>query len=753
MKRLLLSCALLLLSRFAFGADELLPRPPALEPDVQFWIRIYCQVSTNEGLIHDQHNLSIVYEKLHFDADTPASERERKVVAERDRIADILHRLAHGNEPRDDEERRIRQLWGDSATPAQLETAASDLRFQLGQSDRFRAGLIRSGAWESHIAEVLANLGLPPEIAALPHVESSFDPAAYSKVGAAGLWQFMRSTGRRFLRINPAVDERLDPYRETEAAAQLLEYNYRLLGTWPLAITAYNHGAEGVRRARELLGTDDIVRIVREYHSPSFGFASRNFYVSFLAALTIAENPDKYFGGVSRASEAGFLELKMPSTATVATLLHAIGVDRDTLRRLNPALRPAVWNGQRVVPSGYVLRLPAGGNTKWTAELLAQRLEGAAPILVAQAHATPAAGRAGRAAAATAAPEPSAPATNAANTAAASTPVTVAAATATPGSAPAAAPTPLARPAPVAPATPASPAPAGTAVASAAPAPGAAAAAAVVAVPATGVVAPLFLASAQYYVVQAGDNTTDIAARTGVPDNKLMALNAMNDPDDIYEGERLRLVPAAAEPETLTTQATLAAAQVAVQEGQDEDVAVAAAKRQAATTEPVSEAEAQAEGPQLLPGASGPASADPEDYSVAADGTIRVVAAETLGHYADWLDISAARLRALNHLHGRTPVRMGRRLKLDFVKVSHEQFEEHRHDYHERLQAAYFASHRIAGTEVYIARRGDSLWSITQKSLKVPVWLLQQYNPDLDFADLRPGTQISLPKVEDVAAL
>ncbi|HEY3731744.1 MAG TPA: transglycosylase SLT domain-containing protein [Steroidobacteraceae bacterium] len=727
MKRLLLSCALLLLSRFVFAADELLPRPPELEPDVQFWIRIYSQVSTNEGLIHDQHNLQIVYEKLHFDADTPASERERKVEAERDRIADILHRLARGNEPRDDEERHIRQLWADSAAPAQLEAAASDLRFQLGQSDRFRAGLIRSGAWETHIAEVLANLGLPPEIAALPHVESSFDPAAYSKVGAAGLWQFMRSTGRRFLRINPAVDERLDPYRETEAAAQLLEYNYRLLGTWPLAITAYNHGAEGVRRARELLGTDDIVRIVRDYHSASFGFASRNFYVSFLAALTISENPDKYFGGVSRASEAGFLELKMPSTASVATLLHTIGVDRDTLRRLNPALRPSVWNGQRVVPSGYVLRLPAGGNTKWTAELLAQRLESAAPVLVAQTNAPQAGGRAGRGA--------SPPVTTAVNAAAmpaaapvvVTGPVTVAAATATPGSA--------SLPAP------------------AAPAPGAVAAAAVVAVPTTGVAAPLFPESAQYYVVQAGDNTTDIAARTGVPVNKLMALNAMNDPDDIYEGERLRLVPAAAEPETLTTQATLAAAQVAVQEGQEEDVAVAAAKRAAATTEPVSAAQAQAEGPQLLAGASGPASADPEDYSVAADGTIRVVAAETLGHYADWLDTSAARLRALNHLRGRTPVRMGRRLKLDFVKVSHEQFEQRRHDYHERLQAAYFASHRIAGTEVYIARRGDSLWSITQKSLKVPVWLLQQYNPDLDFGDLRPGTQISLPKVEDVAAL
>jgi membrane-bound lytic murein transglycosylase D len=232
-----------------------------------------------------------------------------------------------------------------------------------------------------------------------------------------------------------------------------------------------------------------------------------------------------------------------------------------------------------------------------------------------------------------------------------------------------------------------------------------------------------------------------------------MALNSMRDQDDIYEGQRLRLVAAAPEPETVTTNATAAAAIAAVQESQEEDVAVKAARKLAAKNEPVSKAQAQAEGPQLVPGATGPESADPVDYSVAADGSIRVVAAETLGHYADWLGTSAQRLRTINHLRGRTPVVMGKRLKLEFVTTTREQFEEVRRDYHERLQAAYFSSHRIAGTEVYIARRGDSLWSITQKSLKVPVWLLQQYNPDLDFGNLRPGTQISLPKVEDVSSL
>jgi membrane-bound lytic murein transglycosylase D len=138
---------------------------------------------------------------------------------------------------------------------------------------------------------------------------------------------------------------------------------------------------------------------------------------------------------------------------------------------------------------------------------------------------------------------------------------------------------------------------------------------------------------------------------------------------------------------------------------------------------------------------------------VAADDSIRVVAAETLGHYADWLGTSAARLRALNHLRARNPVVMGRRIRLDFERVSRTEFEQRRREYHQQLQAAYFASHRIAGAETYIARRGDSLWSITRYREQVPIWLLQQYNPELDFGDLRPGTQISLPKVEDVSGL
>jgi membrane-bound lytic murein transglycosylase D len=725
---LLCSCC-----RLVLAADTPFPRPAALAPDVQFWVKVYTEVTTDAGFIHDQRDLSVIYETLRFDAGTSIRERQHRVDAERERFHEMLLRLGSGVAPATDEERHVRALWGDVPL-ARLTAAADDVRFQLGQADRFRAGLIRSGAWEAHIADVFARLGLPPELAVLPHVESSFNPAAYSKVGAAGLWQFVRSTGRRFLRINSSVDERLDPFRETEAAAQLLSYDYRLLGSWPLAITAYNHGAEGMRRARDEFG-DDIVHIVRNYHSPTFGFASRNFYVSFLAALTVAQDPEHYFGSLELTPRIEAHELKMPTAASMAALLPLLGVDRETLQRLNPGLRPAVWSGRRLVPAGYVLRLPDSSGS-WTAALLAQRLT-ARGVQVASAGGVPrsvaaAPPQATRLALASASSSPGVASANPAQTAspgAADTGAAVVLAASI-------APTPPVGGTSAATATAAVPAPAGLAPAG---------------------LAPMLAARAsppiaQYYLVEPGDTLSSIADRTGVPLERLLTLNGMHDQDFLYEGEPLRLVASAPELGIGTSPAaTSLLAQEVVHDG-GESADALALTAPAADNQPLSSIQAQAEEPQLLPGATGPGaqSADPVDYSVAKDDSVRVAAAETLGHYADWLAISTARLRTLNHLHGRRPLVIGHRVLLEFSSVTPMQFEQRRRDYHERMEADYFAAHRIVGTQMYTARRGDTLWNITKHDLKVPIWLLQQYNPDLDFSDLKPGTAVALPKVEDV---
>jgi membrane-bound lytic murein transglycosylase D len=650
------------------AAEDPMPRPAALEPDVQFWIRVYTQIDTNAGFLHDQYNLTVIYDTLHFAPDASQSERERQVDAARERYAAALRRIAAGESPLSADDQRVKDLWGDAGTPLRLRAAVDDIRFQLGQSDRFRAGLIRSGAWETHIAETLANLGLPAQLAVLPHVESSFNPAAYSKVGAAGLWQFMRSTGRRYMRIDRSVDDRLDPFRSTEAAAQLLAYNYRVLGTWPLALTAYNHGTAGVRRAEELLGTNDITTIVRHYTSRTFGFASRNFYVSFLAALEIDRNPEKYFGPLERQSEAKFQEVTVPGYVSMTALDRALKMDTEKLRALNPALLRPVWEGRLRVPKGYRLRLPLDGG-HWSTTLLAKALS-SNELYAGQ------------------------------------------------------------------------------------PAP-------------------------RRYKVQPGDTLASLAERYGVSVEVLARTNHLRTSAALRAGRSITLpegAPAVAStaapagaplpgpaspavvpppPETPTTRASpggAVSAAEAQRESAEEAAAIATITVTASREPPVvSAAQAEELSPALGPAAETQQSADPIDYSVAHDDTIQVAAEETLGHYADWLSVSAARLRALNHMSFRKPVLIGHRIKLDFRKVSHEEFEQQRHEYHRQLEAAYFAGHRIVGTEVYIARAGDSLWAVTQHASGVPLWLLQQYNPDMDFSALRAGMQIVVPRVEEVS--
>jgi membrane-bound lytic murein transglycosylase D len=624
-----------------------MPEPAALEPDVRFWIRVYTQIDTNAGFLHDQYNLAIVYEVLRFAPDASQSAREQEVDAHRERIVAALRRIAAaGDTPLSEEDQRIRDLWG-AASPARLREAVDDVRFQLGQADRFRAGLIRSGAWETHIAEALANRGLPAELAVLPHVESSFNPAAYSKVGAAGLWQFMRSTGRRYMRIDRSVDDRLDPFRSTEAAAQLLSYNYRVLGTWPLAITAYNHGTAGMLRAKETLDTDDIVTIVRRYTSRTFGFASRNFYVSFLAALDIDHNPEKYFGAVPKQSEAKFHLVSVPGYVPMATLERVLNVRADELRALNPALLRPVWDGQLRVPRDYRLRLPAEAE-QWTTDLLAHQLN-------------PHELYAGQ-------PQP------------------------------------------------------------------------------------------KRYKVQPGDTLARLAERYGVPVDTLARMNRLRVSAALRVGRTIELPEGAAvQVASATAPAAGAApdlgavpAAVAQRESAEDAAALATITVTASREQPVSAAQAEALSPALGPAADSQQSADPTDYGVAHDDSIRVAAEETLGHYADWLGVSAQHLRDLNHMSRTKPVLVGHRLRLDFHKVSHDLFEQHRREYHQELQAAYFAAHRISGTDIYIARPGDSLWTVTKRARQLPEWLLVQYNPDVDFSELRAGMQIVIPRVEEI---
>ena len=342
--------------------------PPEIAANVEFWRKVYADYSTNMVLIHDVEDLSIIYETIELkglaDANVASSSAYRnewkKLEAVKNEYSAILRRFAVTPpevatlSPR---EKRVVEIFGAPANPNRLLRAAGAIRAQQGLKDRFHVGLQRSGLYRDFIEGVFTQQGLPVELIMLPHVESSFNYQAYSKVGAAGIWQFMRSTGRLYMTINYDVDERLDPIRATEAAAKLLKFNYKELQSWPLAITAYNHGLGGMRRAKSLYG-DDFGRIYREYNSRSFGFASRNFYAEFLAALHVATNYENYFGSVQFHTPVEFVEIETQHYLTVNSIIETYKLDREEFRRLNPALRPPVLNSQRRIPKGYTLRLP-----------------------------------------------------------------------------------------------------------------------------------------------------------------------------------------------------------------------------------------------------------------------------------------------------------------------------------------------------------------------------------------------------------
>jgi membrane-bound lytic murein transglycosylase D len=613
---------------------------------------VYTEVTTDQGLLHDDWNLGLVYEVLRFDPASSPSQRERRVAEAKARYASLLRRFAASSTDNlTPHEQRILHAFGDAAGPREFRDAIDRIRFQLGQADRFHEGLVRAAVWEKQIARTLTQHGVPAEIAALPHVESSFNFAAYSKVGAAGLWQFMPSTARRFMRVDSTVDERLDPHSATDAAANLMLYNYRLLGTWPLAVTAYNHGPGGLRRAQDELGSSDISVIVKRYQGATFGFASRNFYVAFLAALEVDRNAEKYFGPITRLPETESTPVELPDYIPVEALAKAFKVDMGALRVLNPALRPPIWSGSRFVPRGYTLRLP-----------------GVPP----QAEIAAALER---------------------------------------------------------------------------------------------------LPTSQRYVAQRNDGShkirrgetlASIAAASGVNLPRLLSANGWSAAPAVTRGETVRIpMPASRADSTAGAPAVAAAAPPASLPPTPARTSASSSPAAEASPPPVAESiarpppkepvsERQTDSNALLPVAAPTGNSDPTDYGVGADNTVIVQAAETLGHYADWSRASSQALRNLNKLHKNAMVTLGHKVKLDLSRVSAEEFAAARREYHRRLQEEFFAAHRIAGTENYSVKHGESLWIIAQQHADLPVWLVAQYNPDVDFNDVRPGTVIVLPRVEAI---
>jgi membrane-bound lytic murein transglycosylase D len=341
------------------GAENpFFPAPDIIKGNVAFWKKIYAEVSVQEGLLHDRDYPLVIFEKIDLKGIQEINKSDY-VEARKKSLADTLILLQSAPDSAlSGRQRSIKTLYSTYAAPNGIKGAEERIRFQPGQKERFRQGVERSFLYMDTISAILKSHGLPDQLKYLPHVESSFDPEAYSRVGAAGLWQFMRGTGKLFLKINYDIDERLDPIKSTEAASRLLKLNYRQLQSWPLAITAYNYGLTGMRKAVASTQTSDFSVIIQKHESPLFKFASKNFYASFIAASQLADSAEDYFKDLIRAAPVRMSTFTLKSDATAATLYRKLGISNDEFKKLNPSLRPVVFAQQKTIPAGSIINIP-----------------------------------------------------------------------------------------------------------------------------------------------------------------------------------------------------------------------------------------------------------------------------------------------------------------------------------------------------------------------------------------------------------
>jgi membrane-bound lytic murein transglycosylase D len=647
--------------------SSLFPVPGILKDNIAFWKKVYTEIPLVQGVLHDREYPLVIYKTL----DLPqlgGFALSRYIESERRAMEQKLTNLATQPESTwTQEEKKVLALFREHAPDSALAGAPERVRLQQGQMDRFKEGLERSTAYIDTIRAIFTRYGVPGELAYLPHVESSFNTEAYSKAGAAGLWQFMRGTGRLFLKINYLVDERRDPVAATVAAARLLRQNYEQLQAWPLAITAYNHGVNGMKRAVETVGSRDIAVIIKKYASPSFQFASKNFYACFLAAREIARDPQACFSDLHCAPRYEYKSFTLPSYMRPAVVCRYLAIPQKTLMEYNPSLRPVVFFQQKQIPAGFTIRIP--GDSK----------------------------------------------------------------IADPGKMLAAIPDSLKSDTPE---------------------------------------------RSQYYTVQRGENLNSIASGLGIAVAQLALENNITRSRRIYAGQVLRVpagpgvqaetVPAA--PETSLALAEQQTVLAPVVPPLEDSRAVKPAGKKAPKPQ-VSGAEkavadslaeivmAKADTLPKFSKAGKPGMAPAFDVSVygleatlSPEGNtarIRVSVDETVGHYADWLGVSASVVRQLNGLGARSEIRIGGPLLVPAGQDLLARFVKARLEYHMALEEDFYSRYKVADVKPLIIRHGEALWSICNGQDQIPLWLFAKYNKDADLGTLMPGMRVWIPVIEE----
>ena len=743
----------MVLSSLPAGAVTLMepdtfPVYDSIRPNVSFWIKIYTQYSTTQGVIHDKRNLGIIYDVIELkDRNRHGSRKINKARIKRakKKYREILAKLAQGEAPNGPEEQRVAALFGTHAKPSDFRSAMRNLRCQVGQNDPFRQGIIRSGAYLAEMKQIFRDAGLPEDLVYLPHVESSFNPQAYSKFGAAGMWQFTRSTGKSFMTVSYAVDERRDPIISTRAAARLLKRNYKKFRNWPMAITAYNHGVTGLLRAKRRKGNYET--IFKEYRSRIFKFASRNFYSEFVAAREIARDHRRYFGELILDRPVKSQEVVLAGYGSLPEIARQLNLKLEVLGNLNPALRNPVIRGQKYVPKGFRLRLPMGSGQDWEsmmAELapkIFKNYQKRSRIYTVQRGDT--AGEIARMHGIKLRDLIAANNLNPRATIYVNQNLRI--------------PLPDEK--------------------------------------------PIALARIEHRKTDESNLTKSrrlpsIEAQPLISPtvDMVLAMNATAESGEAQEklGPDSSLFQATqknTEPQSSTVLASKMPydsgetnvlesplAELAKREARKEEspvlfspeedlveehAAIASQDQKQVEAKPAMptfpELEAEATrlaaqvreiNPEIL---QGNFAIERIQYDQGKPiGTIRVEVEETLGHYAEWLGITAWEIRRLNGFPYGKAILIAQQIKIPLHRVSKEAFEEKRFEFHKELAEDFFASFRVEKVQTYTVRRGDNIWTLSKEKFEVPLWLIKKYNAHLNFSALHPSQELVIPIIEKI---
>ncbi len=618
-----------LIQTTAICADkQIFPVPENLKPNIEFWKNVFTLYSQNQVIIHDAENLDIVFEIFdakEFFGNSMFSEKDKWQETEKvkKKYSKTLLKLAKKKEIQPDsldaEERYVYNLLKPNCTSKTFLRASKNLRGQQGLREYFRDGIIRSGQYTHQIKQIFNKHNLPNELIALPHVESSFNYKAYSKYGAAGMWQFTRRTGRRFLKINYTVDERFDPIKSTEAAAKLFKYNYERLGSWPLAITAYNHGLYGMLRAVSRLKTKELGTIVEKYKSRSFKFASRNFYAEFLAAVEVEENYEIYFGELEFAQPKKYLSFNVPNYVKISTITNRLAISIEDIKEFNPSLRKSVLLSKRRLPKGFTLKIPYRENFNPSAAY--------ARIPVNEKFKSQ--------------------------------------------------------------------------------------------------------LSTNWYQVQQGDNLHTIASSFNSKMSELIALNEINDPDQIYVGQYIQVKPENEMAGVQIDQKNLA---------QNKSRTI---KEKYVSPSVVAE---KISGPHVAENTH-----EVTNLSKATTKTV-VQTDETLGNFADWLNISLQELIAINGINIGEQVHVNQEIEITFRNVDEKQFTQKRVEFHQAIEEDFFTIFKINDIKIHTVKKGDNIWNLCNEVYRVPLWLVQKYNPQKELLNLKAGSLVLFPDIENISS-